>query len=193
MHKYLHHVRMRLVELMGIKPDKSWDLRWVEEFPLVEWDEGEKRWFSMHHPFTAPNDEDVALLDSDPGRIRSKAYDLVCNGIELGGGSIRIHRQDVQRKVFKLLGISDEEAKLKFSYLLDALQYGAPPHGGIALGLDRVVMMLSGKTNLREVIAFPKTQRATCPLTGAPSPVADAQLDELGIELKPAVRAAMQE
>ena len=183
--KYLHFVRTRLANVQGLIPKDRWDLLWVVDFPLFVWDEEEKRWASTHHPFTAPLDEDLGFLESDPGKVRSKAYDLVLNGTEMAGGSIRIHRRDVQSKVFSLLGISPEEAQLKFEFLLDALRFGAPPHGGIAFGLDRWVMQLAGTGSLREVIAFPKTQQAVCPLTGAPSSVAQKQLDELFLAIKP--------
>jgi len=158
----------------------------------VQWDEQEGRFFSTHHPFTSPRDEDLPLLDSDPGKVRAKAYDLVLNGTEMAGGSIRIHRRDVQEKVFRTLGIGEQEARLKFQHLLEALRFGAPPHGGIAFGLDRWVMVLAGASSLRDVIAFPKTQRAVCPLTDAPGPVDDKQLAELGIDLRPEVRAALE-
>ncbi len=182
--KYLHYTRTQLAKMLDVIPKDRWDLLWVIDFPLVVWDEDEKRWFSTHHPFTAPIDEDVALLDTDPGKVRDKAYDLVLNGIEMAGGSIRIHQQEVQKKIFTLLGISEEEAKEKFEFLLDALRFGAPPHGGIAFGLDRWAMLLSHADSLREVIAFPKTQRAVCPLTNAPGPVAADQLDELYLATK---------
>jgi len=153
------------------------------DFPLVAWNDGEKRWDSLHHPFTSPKYEDVALLDSSPGDVRSRAYDIVCNGTELGGGSIRIHNLDMQKRVFALLGIGEQEAHAKFDFLLNALRFGAPPHGGIALGLDRIVMMMVGGQSLRDVIAFPKTQRGQCPLTGAPAEVDDKQLGELDIKI----------
>jgi len=182
--KYLHYLRTRLAKMLDVIPKDRWNLLWVVDFPLVVWDEDEKRWFSTHHPFTAPMDEDVALLESDPARVRDKAYDLVLNGIEMAGGSIRIHQQEVQQKIFRLLGISEEQAKEKFEFLLDALRFGAPPHGGIAFGLDRWAMLLSHSESLREVIAFPKTQRAVCPLTNAPAQVSTAQLDELFLAVK---------
>ena len=182
--KYLHFVRTKLAQTLDIIPKDRWDLLWVVDFPLVVWDEEEQRWFSTHHPFTAPLDDDLHLLDTDPGKVRDKAYDLVLNGTEMAGGSIRIHSSDVQKKVFALLGIGEEEAKEKFQFLLDALRFGAPPHGGIAFGFDRWIMLLSGAQSLREVIAFPKTQRAVCPLTGAPSDVATEQLDELFLQVK---------
>ncbi|MBU0718992.1 MAG: aspartate--tRNA ligase [Planctomycetes bacterium] len=183
--KYLDYLRGQLGKMLDVIPDDKWNLLWVIDFPLLGWDDDEKRWTSTHHPFTAPLDEDLPLLDTDPGRVRDKAYDLVLNGVEMAGGSIRIHRQDIQQKVFRLLGISEEEAKLKFEFLLDALRFGAPPHGGIAFGFDRWAMMLTKSESLREVIAYPKTQRAVCPLTDAPSSVSAAQLDELHLAVKP--------
>jgi aspartyl-tRNA synthetase len=183
--KNLHYVRTRLAAILDIIPKDRWDLLWIVDFPLLEWDEEEQRWTSTHHPFTAPLDEDIPLLDTEPGKVRDKAYDLVLNGIEMAGGSIRIHEREIQRKVFSLLGISDEEAREKFEFLMEALRFGAPPHGGIAFGFDRWIMMLSGSESLRDVIAFPKTARAICPLTNAPGPVSPAQLDELLLSLKP--------
>jgi aspartyl-tRNA synthetase len=163
---------------------KGWQPLWVVDFPMFEWDEAGQRWSAMHHPFTAPRDGHEDLLFSDPGRAISKGYDMVLNGWEIGGGSVRIHRADVQAKVFKALGISDQEARAKFGFLLDNLQYGAPPHGGIAFGLDRLVAMMAGADSIRDVIAFPKTQRAQDLLVGAPSPVDEKQLRELGIRLR---------
>lgn len=183
--RYLHHVRTRLGGILNLIPPNQWNLLWVVDFPLLVWDEEENRWGSTHHPFTAPLDEDVPLMDTDPGNVRSKAYDLVLNGTEMAGGSIRIHNSEVQQKVFRLLGISDKEAHEKFEFLLNALSFGAPPHGGIAFGFDRWIMMLTGAQSLREVIAYPKTQRAVCPLTNAPDAVAQRQLDELFLQLKP--------
>lgn len=156
---------------------------WVTAFPMFEWSGEEKRWKAMHHPFTSPVSEDLDKLESDPGAVRARAYDLVLNGVEIGGGSIRIHRRDLQERVFSVLGIGDEEAHAKFSFLLEALRFGAPPHGGIALGFDRMVMILCGESSIREVIPFPKTQKAVCLLTDAPSPVTDRQLAELHIKL----------
>ena len=187
--KYLHYARTRLAEIMKIIPPGVWKPLWIVDFPLFVWDDQERRWFSSHHPFTAPADEDLDKLESAPGGVRSKAYDMVLNGTEMGGGSIRIHDREVQGRVFKVLGISEEEARLKFEHLMEALRFGAPPHGGIAFGLDRWVMMLAGRDSLRDVIAFPKTTRAACLLTGAPAWVEDAQLAELGLEHTPAVRA----
>ena len=191
--KYLHYLRTRLAAILDLIPPDQWNLLWVVDFPLMEWKEEEGRFYSTHHPFTAPRDEDLPLLDSDPGKVLAKAYDLVLNGTEMGGGSIRIHQAEVQKKVFAALGISEEEANDKFQFLMDALRFGAPPHGGIALGFDRWAMLLSQQPSLRDVVAFPKTQRAICPLTNAPSPVVQAQLDDLGLDLQPAVKAALQQ
>jgi len=160
---------------------KEYKIAWVIDFPLFGWDKDEKRWVSNHHPFTAPMDEDLDKLESDPGAVRAKAYDLVINGDECGGGSIRIHSPEVQSRVFTILGMSPEQARERFGFLLDALKYGAPPHGGIALGLDRWVMMLAGTNNIRDVIAFPKNQKARDLMTGAPAPVDAKQLKELGL------------
>jgi aspartyl-tRNA synthetase len=168
--------------------EKGWRPLWVLDFPMFEWDEEGKRWSAMHHPFTAPKDGHENLLESDPARALAKGYDMVLNGWEIGGGSIRIHRADVQQKVFKALGIADEEARAKFGFLLDNLQYGAPPHGGIAFGLDRIVALMAGAQSIRDVIAFPKTQRAQDLLVGAPSPVDEKQLRELGIKLTEPLR-----
>ena len=179
----LGRLRLHLGEKLNRIDKSRYDFLWVVDFPLLEWDKEEKRFAAMHHPFTAPLDEDLDLLDRDPGKARAKAYDLVLNGSEIGGGSIRIHRQDIQSKMFRLLNISPEEAKVKFGFLLEALEFGAPPHGGIAFGLDRLAMILSGARSLRDVIAFPKTQKATCLMTDAPSPVDGRQLRELHIRL----------
>nr|HMQ71780.1 aspartate--tRNA ligase [Rubrivivax sp.] len=170
--------------------DDRWAPLWVVDFPMFERDDESGRWVAVHHPFTAPKDGHEALMDSDPGACMAKAYDMVLNGWEIGGGSVRIHRAEVQRKVFDALNIGAEEAQLKFGFLLDALQYGAPPHGGLAFGLDRLVTLMTGAESIRDVIAFPKTQRAQCLLTGAPSAVDEAQLRELHIRLRNAPKAA---
>ncbi len=162
----------------------GWQPLWVVDFPMFEYDEEDKRWVAMHHPFTAPKDGHEDYLATDPAKALAKAYDVTLNGWEIGGGSVRIHREDVQSKVFRALGIGPDEARLKFGFLLDALQYGAPPHGGIAFGLDRIVTMMAGAESIRDVIAFPKTQRAQCLLTHAPSPVDEKQLRELHIRLR---------
>jgi aspartyl-tRNA synthetase len=162
----------------------GWRPLWVLDFPMFEWDEEGSRWNAMHHPFTSPADGHEDRLESDPGTARAKAHDIVVNGWEIGGGSVRIHRADVQQKIFRALGIGPDEAQAKFGFLLDALQYGAPPHGGIAFGLDRIVALMAGADSIRDVIAFPKTQRAQCLLTHAPSPVDERQLRELHIRLR---------
>jgi len=164
--------------------EQAWKPLWVVDFPMFEFDEGEQRWVAAHHPFTAPKDGHEDYLETDPGRCLAKAYDLALNGWEIGGGSVRIHREDVQSKVFRALKINAEDARQKFGFLLDALQYGAPPHGGIAFGLDRIVTMMTGAESIRDVIAFPKTQRAQCLLTQAPSPVDEKQLRELHIRVR---------
>ncbi len=167
----------------------AWRPVWVVDFPMFEYDEENQRWSACHHPFTSPKDEHLALLESDPGKCLAKAYDLALNGSELGGGSVRIHKEAVQSQVFRALKIGEEEARQKFGFLLDALQYGAPPHGGLAFGLDRIVTMMTGSESIRDVIAFPKTQRAQCLLTQAPSPVDERQLRDLHIRLRQQVQA----
>jgi aspartyl-tRNA synthetase len=187
-HRVLGELRVKLAHDRKMIGEGQWRWLWVVDFPLLEYNEEAKRWDSLHHPFTAPKDEDLAKLDSnDPKQlasVRSKAYDIVCNGSELGGGSIRIHRPDVQQKVFNFLGINEESAKAKFGFLLDALKYGAPPHGGLALGLDRIVMHLCNTTNIRDVIAFPKTQTGADLMMDAPSPVDTDQLKEIHVRVE---------
>jgi aspartyl-tRNA synthetase len=165
-------------------PEKDFRFLWVTDFPMFEWDEDGKRWAAAHHPFTSPHEHDMDKLESDPAAVRALAYDVVLNGTELGSGSIRIHRQDIQRKIFHALGMTEDEARSRFGFFLEALEYGTPPHGGIALGLDRIVMILAGADSLREVIPFPKTARAVDLMVDAPTPVNEAQLKELGIQVK---------
>ena len=174
-------LRLEMGRELKLVDETAYRFLWVTNFPLMEFDAREKRYSSLHHPFTAPMDEDLALLDRDPSQVRAQAYDLVLNGSEVGGGSIRIHDSHLQARIFKLLSLSDEEARDRFGFFLDALTYGTPPHGGIALGLDRIVMILAGERSLREVIAFPKTASATDLMAGSPSPVRDDQLGELGV------------
>jgi aspartyl-tRNA synthetase len=175
----LAELRLELSRKLGLINRGTYNFVWVVDFPLLEYDHDEKRHVAVHHPFTAPKEEDLEFLEKDPGRVRSRAYDLVLNGIEIGGGSIRIHQKDLQDQIFAALGIAKEEADDKFGFLLQALELGAPPHGGIAFGLDRLLMIMAGRETIRDVIAFPKTQRATCPLTEAPASVARKQLTEL--------------
>jgi aspartyl-tRNA synthetase len=174
----LDGLRRDMAERMGLVKPGEWRFVWITEPPLFEWSDEEKKWVSVHHPFTSP-----ATTDLDPRTAKARAYDIVLNGFELGGGSIRIHRPEVQRKVFEVLGLTPEEAEEKFGFLLQAFRYGVPPHGGIAFGFDRIVMLLAGKENIREVIAFPKTQTGADPLTGAPAEVAPEQIRELGIRV----------
>ena len=180
----LANLRLKLAKELDLIPEDEFDFLWVTDFPLLEWDEDEERYISLHHPFTMPKEEDIELLDEEPAEVKSQAYDLVLNGVEIGGGSIRIHDIELQKKIFELLDMDEEEVEEKFSFLLEAFKYGAPPHGGIAFGLDRLIMLLGNLETIRDVIAFPKTQRATCPLTDAPSEVGEEQLEELALELE---------
>ncbi len=176
-------LRLELGRSLGLIDENRFELLWVTEFPLLEWDEEEQRFMAMHHPFTSPRDEDIDLMETDPGRVRAKAYDMVMNGNEIGGGSIRIHSAELQERMFKAIGFTHEAAWKRFGYFMEAFKYGTPPHGGLAFGLDRIVMLLTGSTNIREVIAFPKVQTAACLMTDAPGPVEQKQLDELHIAL----------
>lgn len=177
----LAELRLELARRLQLVDKNVFNFIWVTDFPLLEYDHEQKRHTAVHHPFTAPHEDQVELLETDPGKVKSRAYDLVLNGNEIGGGSIRIHRKDMQEKVFAALGIDREEAEEKFGFLLRALELGAPPHGGIAFGVDRLMMILTGSDSIRDVIAFPKTQKATCPLTEAPAPVSRKQLTELSL------------
>ncbi|WP_309863859.1 aspartate--tRNA ligase [Desmospora profundinema] len=177
----LGELRVRLAKALDWIPEGAYRFVWITDFPLLSYDEEEGRWYAEHHPFTSPREEDIPLLKTDPGSVRAKAYDMVLNGFEIGGGSQRIHRREVQEAMFAALGFSMEEAREQFGFLMEAFEYGAPPHGGIAFGLDRIVMLLAGRSNLRETIAFPKTASASCLMTQAPSPVDDRQLEELHI------------
>ena len=177
-------LRLELSKMLELTRPDDFAFLWITEFPMLEWDEEENRFVAVHHPFTAPMDEDLELIDTNPGAVRAKAYDIVLNGYELGGGSIRIHRREIQQKMFELLGFTQEDAQERFGFLLDAFKYGVPPHGGLAFGLDRIIMLMSGATSIRDVIAFPKVKDASCPMTAAPGLVEEKQLDELGIAIK---------
>jgi aspartyl-tRNA synthetase len=178
----LGHLRLELAGKLDLADKNQYKFLWVTEFPLLEYSGEEGRWVAKHHPFTSPMDEDVQYMDTDPGRVRTKAYDIVLNGVEIGGGSIRIHSRELQSKVFKLLGFTEEETWDRFGFLLEAFKYGTPPHGGIAFGLDRLVMLMAGRNSIRDVIAFPKVQNASCPMTNAPDFVDLKQLQELHIK-----------
>ena len=177
-------LRLEIGKRENLIDNSKWAPLWVVDFPLVEWNSDEKRWDALHHPFTAPHPDDIDLIDTDPANVRSLGYDLVLNGYEIGGGSIRIHKRDLQQKAFSLLGVSDEEAEEKFGFLMNAFRYGAPPHGGIAFGFDRIAMLMSGSSQIRDVIAFPKTTSAMSLMDNSPSDVDENQLDELGLSIK---------
>jgi len=189
----LGELRLMLGKHLNLIDPNVYRFAWITEFPLLEYDEETKRYYAMHHPFTMPVEDDIPLLKTDPGRVRAQAYDMVLNGYEIGGGSQRIHRREVQEAMFEALGLSMEEAREKFGFLLEAFEYGAPPHGGIAFGFDRLVMLLAGRSNLRDCIAFPKTASASCLMTEAPSPVDERQLDELHITVREAVTQKAEE
>jgi len=182
-HDSLGNLREKIAGKLGLAKDDNYQFVWVVDFPLFDWDKDEGRPVAVHHPFTSPNWDQLDLMEKEPLKCKAQAYDLVLNGNEIGGGSIRIHDPVVQAKVFSLLKLSDEEAQEKFGFLLEALQFGAPPHGGLAFGLDRLVMLLAGTNSIRDVIAFPKTQKATCVMSEAPSYVMPKQLLELGIQV----------
>ena len=190
--RVLGQLRLELGAQLGLIDADAFRFVWVTDFPLLDWDADDERWNAMHHPFTRPTNETEGLLASDPGEALAHAYDLVVNGIEIGGGSFRIHEPELQERVFDALRLTPEEQRAKFGFLLDALAMGAPPHGGIAFGIERMMMALEGEPNLRDVIAFPKNQAGIDPMSGAPAPVEGAQLQELGIELRPDVSAALE-
>jgi aspartyl-tRNA synthetase len=177
-------LRLDVARKLDLLKPGTWNFLWVVDFPMFEYDEKEKRFAAMHHPFTSPREEDLEKLETDPRGVKARAYDLVLNGSEIGGGSIRIHRQDIQRRVFKVLGLSEEQARERFGFFLDALEYGTPPHGGIALGHDRIIALMAGESSIREVIAFPKTASAIDMMCESPAGVDAEQLDELGLSIK---------
>ena len=180
----LNELRLKLGDDLELRKADTFNVLWVVDFPLLEWDEDSKRFHAMHHPFTSPKKEDFSMLDTDPGKVRANAYDMVINGVEVGGGSIRIHDKTTQSLMFKHLGFSEEEAKEQFGFLMQAFEYGAPPHGGIAFGFDRICALFGGSDSIRDYIAFPKNNSGRDVMINSPSPIAEAQLDELQIKLK---------
>jgi aspartyl-tRNA synthetase len=186
----LGRLRVEIARRLALAPSDTLHFCWITDFPLVEWNEDEGRWDASHHPFTMPHEEDLEFLETDPGRVRAQCYDIVCNGVEWASGSIRISRPDIQSRVFALLGIPDATQRERFGHMLEAFSYGAPPHGGIAPGIDRLLMLLTDTDNIREVMAFPKIGGGLDPLMGAPAPVDAAQLDELGLAVAPRSDAA---
>ncbi len=181
--KALNELRLEMGNRLGLRDPKIYKPLWVVDFPLLEWNEDSSRFYAMHHPFTSPKPEDIPLLDTDPGKVRANAYDLVINGVEIGGGSIRIHNKDLQKKMFQILGFTDEDAQNQFGFLMNAFEYGAPPHGGIAFGFDRWVAMFSGVESIREVIAFPKNNAGQDMMIDSPAGISAEQLKELGISV----------
>ncbi len=181
--KALCELRLEMGNRLGLRNPNKFVPLWVIDFPLLEWDEKSKRWFAMHHPFTSPVDDDIQYFKTDPGKIRAKAYDLVINGVEIGGGSIRIHNKELQQKMFSVLGFTPEQAEYQFGFLMNAFRFGAPPHGGIALGFDRLCSLLAGLDNIRDVIAFPKNNAGRDVMIDSPSSISQEQLDELGINI----------
>jgi aspartyl-tRNA synthetase len=181
-------LRLHLGHKLNLVKKDVWNFLWVTGFPMFDYDDETKKYVAAHHPFTSPRIEDVGLLDSNPGAVKARAYDLVLNGNEIAGGSLRIFQRDVQAKVFAALGLTEDDFRAKFGFLLDAFKYGPPPHGGIAFGLDRLAMLLCGADSLRDVIAFPKSQKGTDPMTDAPTPVSDGQLEELHVRLAPTAK-----
>jgi aspartyl-tRNA synthetase len=179
----LGNLRLEIARNLNLLDKNQYNFLWVTEFPLLEWSEEENRYVAMHHPFTMPMEEDWHLIDTEPGKVRAKAYDIVLNGTELGGGSVRIHQDDIQEKMFEVIGLSKETANERFGFLLTAFKYGVPPHAGLALGLDRMIMLMTGADSIREVIAFPKVKDASCLMTDAPNLVDEVQLEELGIAI----------
>ena len=181
--KALNELRLEMGNQLGLRDPKVFKPLWVVDFPLLEWDDETRRFYAMHHPFTSPKPEDVALLDSEPGKVRANAYDLVINGVEIGGGSIRIHNRELQKKMFQILGFTDEQAQDQFGFLMNAFEYGAPPHGGLAFGFDRLVALFAGQDSIRDFIAFPKNNSGRDVMIDSPSLIADEQLKELSLKI----------